>query len=156
MGETRVWSLGQEDLLEREMAIHSSTLAWKISWTESLVDCSPWSRKESDTTEQLHFTSPSCWAFSFALGLGISPHICSTAYHLTGVSLTLDVGYLLTANPAKHSHRSWPWMWGISSRLLQQNTATSPDLGRGVVPLRSLPLQHHNCNGSSVQKKFTI
>ena len=34
MRETRVQSLGQEDQLEKEMAIHSSTIAWKISWTE--------------------------------------------------------------------------------------------------------------------------
>ena len=32
--ETQVRSLGQEDLLEKEMATHSSTLAWKIPWTE--------------------------------------------------------------------------------------------------------------------------
>ena len=37
MQETRemcVQSLGQEDPLEKEMATHSSILAWKISWTE--------------------------------------------------------------------------------------------------------------------------
>ena len=34
MRETRVWSLGQEDPLKKEMAIHSSTIAWKIPWTE--------------------------------------------------------------------------------------------------------------------------
>ena len=34
MQETRVRSLGREDLLEKEMAIHSSTIAWKIPWTE--------------------------------------------------------------------------------------------------------------------------
>ena len=34
MQETRVRSLGQEDPLEKEMAIHSSTLAWKIQWME--------------------------------------------------------------------------------------------------------------------------
>ena len=34
MWETQVWSLGQEDTLEKEMAIHSSTLAWKIPWME--------------------------------------------------------------------------------------------------------------------------
>ena len=34
MRETRVQSLGWEDLLEKEMAIHSSTIAWKIPWTE--------------------------------------------------------------------------------------------------------------------------
>ena len=32
--ETWVRSLGWEDLLEKEMATHSSTLTWKISWTE--------------------------------------------------------------------------------------------------------------------------
>ena len=34
MRETRVRSLGREDPLETEMAPHSSTLAWKIPWTE--------------------------------------------------------------------------------------------------------------------------
>ena len=34
MRETWVPSLGREDLLEKEMAIHSSTIAWKIPWTE--------------------------------------------------------------------------------------------------------------------------
>ena len=34
MRETRVRFLGQKDPLEKEMAIHSSTLAWKIPWTE--------------------------------------------------------------------------------------------------------------------------
>ena len=34
MWETRVRSLGQKDPLEKEMETHSSTLAWKIPWTE--------------------------------------------------------------------------------------------------------------------------
>ena len=34
MEETQVQSLGWEDLLEKEMATHSSILAWKIPWTE--------------------------------------------------------------------------------------------------------------------------
>ena len=34
MQETWVQSLGQEDPLEKELAPHSSTLAWKIPWTE--------------------------------------------------------------------------------------------------------------------------
>ena len=57
MRETRVWSLGREDLLEKEMATHSSTLAWKIHGQRSLVGYSPWGCKESDMTERLHFTS---------------------------------------------------------------------------------------------------
>ena len=51
MQETWVWSLGQDDPREKEMAIHSSILAWRIPWTESLVGYSPWGLKESDTTE---------------------------------------------------------------------------------------------------------
>ena len=34
MQEARVQSLGQEDLLEKEMATHSSILAWRTPWTE--------------------------------------------------------------------------------------------------------------------------
>ena len=34
MQETQVRSLGPEDPMEKEMAIHSSTIAWKIPWTE--------------------------------------------------------------------------------------------------------------------------
>ena len=34
MWETQVRSLGWEDLLEKEMATHSSIIAWKIPWTE--------------------------------------------------------------------------------------------------------------------------
>ena len=34
MWETQVQSLGREDPLEKEMATHSSSLAWKIPWTE--------------------------------------------------------------------------------------------------------------------------
>ena len=34
MAETRVWSLGQKDPLEKVMSTHSSILAWRISWTE--------------------------------------------------------------------------------------------------------------------------
>ena len=34
MQETQVWSLGWEDLVEKGMATHSSSLAWRIPWTE--------------------------------------------------------------------------------------------------------------------------
>ena len=40
--ETQVQSLGQEDPLKKEVATHSSTLAWKIPWQRSLVGYSPW------------------------------------------------------------------------------------------------------------------
>ena len=37
------------------MATHSSTLAWKIPWTEEPGRLQSWGHKESDTTERLHF-----------------------------------------------------------------------------------------------------
>ena len=56
--ETWVQFLGQEDLLEKEMATHSSILAWKIPWMEEPgKPRSPWGRKEPDMTEGLHFLS---------------------------------------------------------------------------------------------------
>ena len=56
MRETWVWSLGREDLLEKEMATHSSTLLpGKFHGPRSLVGYSPWGCKESETTERLHF-----------------------------------------------------------------------------------------------------
>ena len=53
--ETWVRFLGWEYPLEKEMATHSSGLAWKSHGRRSLVGYSPWGRKESDMTEQLHF-----------------------------------------------------------------------------------------------------
>ena len=50
MQETWVQSLGQEDLLEKEMAIHFSILAWRIPWTEEPGELQ-WVAEESDTTE---------------------------------------------------------------------------------------------------------
>ena len=51
MQETGVRPLSREESLEKEMATHSNTLAWRISWTEDSGGYSPWGHKESDTTE---------------------------------------------------------------------------------------------------------
>ena len=54
MWEAWVQSLGREDSLEKEMATHPSTLAWKIPWTkEPGAGYCPWAA-ELDMTEQLH------------------------------------------------------------------------------------------------------
>ena len=58
MWETRVWSLGQEDPLEKEMATHTSILAWKISWTEDpgrLQSMASQSRTGLSDFTSLHF-----------------------------------------------------------------------------------------------------
>ena len=41
--------------VEKALATHSSTLAWKTHGRRSLVGCSPWGSEELDTTERLHF-----------------------------------------------------------------------------------------------------
>ena len=56
MRETWVQSLGREDPLEKEMATHSSILAWRIPWMKELGGLQSMGRKESDMTERLHFT----------------------------------------------------------------------------------------------------
>ena len=55
MRETWVPSLGLEDLLDKEMATHSSTLAWKIPWTEKA--CRLQSMGSQSQTRLSDFTS---------------------------------------------------------------------------------------------------
>ena len=57
MQETQVQSLGWEDLLEKEMATHSTILAWKIPWTEEPDRLQSMELQKSNMTEQLHFLS---------------------------------------------------------------------------------------------------
>ena len=51
MQETRIQSLGSDDPLKKEMATHSSTLAWKILRTEESGGLQSLGHKESDMTE---------------------------------------------------------------------------------------------------------
>ena len=57
MRETQVQSLSGEDPLEKAMAPHSSTLAWKIPWTEEPGRLQSIGSQSRDTTERLHFYS---------------------------------------------------------------------------------------------------
>ena len=50
MQETQVQSLGQKDPLEKEIATHSSILAWRIPWTEEPGGLQSMGSEESDTT----------------------------------------------------------------------------------------------------------
>ena len=60
MQEMWVQPLGQKNTLEKEMATHSSILAWKIPWTEEPVTYSPWGHKRAghdSVTEQQNKSS---------------------------------------------------------------------------------------------------
>ena len=48
-------TINLKGLLEKEMATHSSILAWRIPWTEELGGLQSTGHKESDTTERLYF-----------------------------------------------------------------------------------------------------
>ena len=54
MQETWVWFLGQEDHLEKEMATHSSILAWRIPWTEEPGRLQFMGLQESNRTQGLN------------------------------------------------------------------------------------------------------
>ena len=66
--ETRVQSLGREDPLEKEMATHSSILAWRIPWREEPGRLQSMGRKESDTTERLQWIK---WFLHFIHGFNM-------------------------------------------------------------------------------------
>ena len=99
MWETWVQFLGWEDPLEKEMAIHSSTIAWKIPWTEEPGRLQSMGSKESDTTERLHFH----FLFFFSCGptflFGLTQPLCS-----------LMCGYVF---PCLFISARWwtPWRW---------------------------------------------
>ena len=103
MWETRVWSLGQEDILKKEIATHSITLAWKISrmeesggatvhgvaksWTQlsdftflSLLTCLPKCSASTSDSETCSFFVPSCASQLMALSYASSSHNDSRFY----------------------------------------------------------------------------
>ena len=86
MRETQVRSLGQEDPLGKEVAICSSILAWKFSWTQrSLAGYSPWGHKGSDVTEQLSAHTQCGPGFTLRHTVSLIYRVCS----ISKVSLEL-------------------------------------------------------------------
>ena len=69
MQETQVRFLNQEDPLEKEMATHSSILAWRIPWMEEHSGLQSMGPQESDITERLnpHHAVASYKLWSFGL-----------------------------------------------------------------------------------------
>ena len=56
MQKTQIQSLDQDDPLEEELAIHSSTLAWRIPWTEELGRLQSMRSKRVRQDYNFHFT----------------------------------------------------------------------------------------------------
>ena len=77
-----VWFLGQEDPLEKEMAHRSSTLAWKIPWTEEhdRVQSKGSQRVGHDWATSLHFTLSAPGCTSCNRGISVTPRIPSFTF----------------------------------------------------------------------------
>ena len=92
MWGTWVRSLGQEDPLEKEMATHSSILAWRIPWTKELGELQSIGRKVSDTTERLHFH----FHFPCTLLLLLFPPFSNLSLNISPFMLILKDIFLLS------------------------------------------------------------
>ena len=94
MREIWVRTLGREDTLEKAMAPHSSTLAWKIPWTEEPGRLQSMGRKESDTTERLHFTWHHKKLRKILKEMGIPDHLTCLLRNLyAGQEATVRTGH---------------------------------------------------------------
>ena len=86
---------------------HSSTLSWKIPWTEDLIGCTPWGYEELDTTERIHFHfSLSC------IGEGNETHSSVLAWRIPG---TGEPGGLLSMGSRRVGH---DWSDSAASAVL--------------------------------------
>ena len=81
MWETQVRSLGWEDPLQKQMAIHSSIIAQRNPWTEKPGKLPSMEFKESDRTEQLHF-----YFLTGGPGLDVSCELNKGIFHLTFIT----------------------------------------------------------------------
>ena len=164
MWETRVWSLGQEDPLEKEMATHSSTLDWKIPWTEERGRLQSMGRKELDTTERLRFCLLKQWALNFLKAdlqseIHFITQLCqSLAFSLSNPFPVLPLLCLRDANPNRlcfwgsqvmyvllagsYPWAALPWHWRVGGmekqrRFSPSSPACSASLTDVPVPAKS-------------------
>ena len=89
MWDTRVWSLGREDSLEKEMATHSSTLAWKIPWTEEPCRLQSTGSQRVRHDWATSFTSLHSWPQE----LSWHQRVCYLANELQWVQMRLKVSW---------------------------------------------------------------
>ena len=80
MREAQVQSLSWEDPLEKEMATHSSTLAWKIPWTEEPCRLQSMGSQRVDMTERLHISI--CDLRDKKMEKAMAPHSSTLAWKI--------------------------------------------------------------------------
>ena len=128
MQETQVQFLGQEDILEMEVAIQFSIFAWRISWTRNLVEYSPWGCKESYKTEWLTHTHTQFLCFYLLCYLSLLAFFTWTT--ITTSTLTSNV---IAAPFFTLCLPGWSF-WGphLSTDLLGLILTHSPSLSSGL------------------------
>ena len=136
MRETWVWSLGGEDPLEKEMATHSSILAWRIPWTEELGGLQSTGSQRVGHDWQLHFHFHVCAHSAIQSCPTLRPHglvpwtyyvcsliyinICNKIYYLGrgyfcrkgAINTTVTISDLLIKNKTKsHFLNEQKFVW---------------------------------------------
>ena len=159
MQETQVPYLGREDPLEKGMATHSSVLPGESHRQRSLAGCSPWGRKESDTTEWVtHITEQQMVAgelkcsFQSPLAKIAIFSLLTESHSMTWVLIFLDpnAGNKEWCLHCVHSARiSESWRWVRKYKIVL-------DRGRHIyiwfhVCVESIKAQLGFCGGSVVK-----
>ena len=128
MRETWVQSLGQEDPLEKEMAIHSSTIAWKSPWTEE-----PGRLQSTGSQRVEHDWATSLWSFSLLL---LSP-LCHFPSYSFSFFLHMQLSTIFLS--------SFTLRMNILNHIFRHQQ-TEPYLDSGISPWRMIKIliaNHH-------------
>ena len=128
--ESWVWSLGWEELLEKGKATHSSILSCRIPWTEEPVGYSPWSSKESDTTEQLSMHAHVCiYMYTHTSYMYIVHLLYLCSFYKWGLDRLLDLlGF-------------WSQKNGLHPQVLWLQIPAAPTIGGHIVVSDCPPIE---------------
>ena len=138
MEETRIRALGWEDTLEKEMAIHSSTMAWKIPWTAEP------GRLQSMASQRVGHD----WATSFSL---------SFTYYLFSSVQSLSRVRLLKPHEPRHARPPGPSpTLGVHPNPSPLSQWCHPTISSSVVPFSSSPQSFPASGSFPMSQLFTL
>ena len=132
MWETRVRFLGPEDSLEKKMATHSSTLAWKIPWTEEPDKLYIVHGVAKSRTRLRDFTFTFLW-INKKLDLGFQGDCTSTIGHRLARVCSVTKSWPTLCNPMDCSPRGSSVHGVVQARILEWGAISS---SRGSSRLR--------------------
>ena len=160
MQETRAWSLGREDSLEKEMATHSSTLAWKTPWMEEsgrlqsmgsqrvqedwATSLSLWGRKDASVkqshrkkinVDQMHTEGNKFTKISLFIG-GLDGKLGAMETQADSKQPLLDSSFVSSLSQLTLNYCPWPPLRDLSLRPISR---TSP-ISNTSAALKQCPL----------------